>query len=290
MRQIIIIGYGPAGISAAIYLKRSGFEPLVIGKDHGALKGYTGLIDNYYGLKAMTGDDLIQEGLAQAKRLNIDVIHDTVLSIVPLDEGFQIVAKDKTYEASRILLATGKTRTPLSVPGFKTYLGKGISLCAACDGYFFRKKKVAVIGCGDFMKHEVEVLEHLIDDITIFTNNKRLEVDVNHLVVDDTILEFKGDHRCRQIVTSKQTYDIDGIFIALGTPSTLNFAKQLGIIIENNNVLVNTNYETNVEGVYAIGDMIGGQLQISKAVYDGMSAAIHLSSLFKSDKKNQNPM
>jgi thioredoxin reductase (NADPH) len=85
MRQIIIIGYGPAGISAAIYLKRSGFDPLVIGKDHGALKGYTGLIDNYYGLsKAMNGDDLIQEGLAQAKRLNIEIIHDTVLSITYL--------------------------------------------------------------------------------------------------------------------------------------------------------------------------------------------------------------
>jgi thioredoxin reductase (NADPH) len=122
-------------------------------------------------------------------------------------------------------------------------------LCAACDGYFFRKKKVAVIGCGDFMKHEVDVLEHLIDDIAVFTNNKDLEVSLNRIVIEDEILEFKGDHKLRQIVTSKQAYDVDGVFIALGTPSTINFAKQLGIIIENNNVVVDRNYETNIEGI-----------------------------------------
>jgi thioredoxin reductase (NADPH) len=283
MKQVIIIGYGPAGISAAIYLKRAGIDPLVIGKDFGALEGYTDLIENYYGFdEPIEGSKLIQQGIDQAKRLGIEVLQDAVISLKTDDIGFLVVTSKHRYHAKSVLLSTGKTRTMLNIPGFNKFRGKGISMCATCDGYFYRRKKLAIIGCGAYMLHELEYLNRISQDVTIFTHGNQLSADVEQKMIYDPIVSFKGTDKVTHIETTKGLYEVDGVFIALGVPSSIDFASQLGVIVEKNSLVVDENYQTNIEGLFAAGDIIGGKLQIAKAVYDGMEAADSIYRYLKS--------
>jgi thioredoxin reductase (NADPH) len=274
MKKIIIIGYGPAGVSAAIYLKRVGINPLVIGKDLGALQGYSDLVENFYGTgKPISGTELIENGIQQAKGLGIEVISESVISLKQEDDHFVVLTTNNRYETKSVLLATGKTRQTLNIPGFVKYRGKGISMCAICDGYFYRKKKIAIVGCGPYMLHELDYLSKIAKDITIFTNGNPLDASVSQPVIHDKIVKFSGDSKIQHIETKNNRYEVDGVFIALGIPSSVEFAGQLGVIVEKNNLVVDENYQTNIDGLFAAGDIIGGKLQIAKAVYDGMLVA-----------------
>jgi len=282
MKKIIIIGYGPAGISAAIYLKRQGIDPLVIGKDLGALEGYDDKVENFYGLaEPIDGKELILNGIKQAKHLGIEVLTDSVISLKSVGETFEVITEKKTYETKAVLLATGKTRRTMKRAGFTQFRGKGISMCATCDGFFYRRKKVAVIGCGAYMLHELEYLKKMTKDVTIFTDGHDVDAVVDVPVVKGKITKFVGDGKLTHIETTEGSYEVDGAFIALGTPSSVEFASQLGVIIEKNNLVVDANYMTNIPGLFAAGDIIGGKLQIAKAVYDGMNAADAIYSYLK---------
>lgn len=274
MRQVTIIGCGPAGISTAIYLKRSNIDCLVIGKDFGALKDYPKTIENYYGFKdPISGNELISNGIDQAKRLGVDVITDDVIALFDRGSFFEIKTSSNTFTSKTVILTTGKVRLTLDVPGFRTFRGKGVSLCAACDGYFYKKKKLAIIGSGAYMQNELNYLKRLTDDITIFTNATPLTDDVDCPVIHEPLKALIGDHKVTHIETHLSRYPIDGVFLAIGAPSSLEFASQLGVIVEKGSVVVDQNYQTNISGLFAAGDIIGGKLQIAKAVYDGMNAA-----------------
>jgi thioredoxin reductase (NADPH) len=274
MRDIIIIGNGPAGITAAIYLKRAGLDPLVIGKDLGALDGYEDLVENFYGFKnPIKGYELIENGVLQAKNMGIEVISDSVISLKTENDIFHVITPKVEYLAKTVLLATGKTRTTLNKPGFKEFRGKGISMCATCDGYFYRRKKIAIVGCGAYMLHELEYLNRISSDVIVFTDGNTLNENIDNHIIHDKIKRFKGEGKITHIETEHGLYEVDGVFIALGVPSSIEFASQLGVIVEKNNLTVNEKYETNVKGLFAAGDIIGGKLQIAKAVYDGMLTA-----------------
>lgn len=285
MKKVIIIGQGPSGISAAIYLKRAGIDPLVIGKDHGALEGYDDLVENFYGQASpLEGKAIIQNGIAQAKGLGIEVIQDAVISLSSHEKGFLVKTATSMYESKTVLLATGKKRETLTRPGFNQYRGKGISMCAVCDGFFYRKKKIAVIGCGAYMLHELEHLKRMSKDVMIFTDGHPLDATVDVPVITDRIKKFKGEDKLTHIETKDHSYEVDGAFIALGTPSSVEFASQLGVIVEKGNLVVDQSYQTNIEGLFAAGDIIGGKLQIAKAVYDGMMAADAIFDYLKKKK------
>jgi thioredoxin reductase (NADPH) len=282
MKNIVIVGHGPAGISTAIYLKRAGYHPIVIGKGYGSFSYDDIQIENYYGFaNPINGKDLVDQGIAQAKRLGIDMIYDAVLDLVDLGDGFEVKTEKRSFEASAVLLATGKRRLTLCIPGFQKYRGKGISFCATCDGFFYRKKKLAIIGSGPYMQQELKVLENLSSDITVFTHGKALKGKVDHVVNTSKILAFEGDTKISSIKTSEGSFPVDGVFVAIGTPSSLDFAEKLGVIVENNNLFVDKSYQTNVEGLFAAGDVIGGKLQIAKAVYDGMMVADSIQKYLK---------
>lgn len=285
MYDCIIIGKGPAGISGAIYISRSNLKVLVIGKDDTALKK-AHLIENYYGFEnPITGEELFEIGIKQAEKQNIEIKNDEVVDIKWNDNFFTVITVNAEYEAKTILLATGKSRNSANINGVKEFEGRGISYCAICDGFFYKNKKIAVIGSGEYALHEAEILKNISDDVTIFTNGRELpqnkSIEITNYI-EGKIDAIKGKEKASKIVLADNTvYDIDGIFIAEGTATSVDFAKKLGIFLDNNNIKVDENMQTNIPGIYAAGDCTGGLLQISKAIYDGAKSGLSIAKKVK---------
>lgn len=261
MYDCLVVGKGPAGITCAIYLKRFNLNPLVIGKDNGSL-GKSPLIENYYGIKSISGDDLIELGVEQAKRLGIEVVSDEVLDI----SSNSVTTTKQNYEGKCVFLALGKERKTIKNASF--YEGKGLSYCAICDGFFYKNKKIGLVGSGSFMEKEKEILLRFTKDISIFK--------------EDDVSLYGEDH-LEGIETKDGKFPLDGVFIATGA-NGFSLAKHLGLELSNGSLVVH-NYMTNMDGVFAGGDVIGGLTQITKASYDGMNAAMAIKDyLLKTQK------
>lgn len=286
MNDIIIIGQGPAGISAAVYIARAGFKVTVIANGYGSLEK-TDKIENYYGFtNPISGMELIENGINQAKRLGVNIINEEVTSISK-EENFIVKTNVNKYESKTVLLATGKPRQSVKIKGFEQFRGNGISFCAVCDGFFYRNKRLAVIGNGDYAASELEELLMFTKDITLFTNGLQLQtnkIPENIKIVNDKITEITGTDYAEGIVTENGKYDVDGIFVALGTASATDFAAKIGVMLEGNDIKVDESYMTNVDGLFAAGDCIGGFLQVSKAVSDGAVASKGIIKYLKSNK------
>ena len=274
MQEIVIIGSGPAGVSAATYLKRFNKNVLVITSDSSTLST-AHLIENYYGFKSISGDDLYNNGLEQLKHLEVEVLNETVLEI-EFYSHFLIKTDKRVIEAKKVILATGKARNKLKIKNYKDYEMRGLSYCATCDGFFYRDLRIGLIGSGQAMLHELEFLKNISNNITVFSDGEDITVE-GVKVVKDKLVSFYGNDMLEGIETDVAKYDLDGVFVAIGTAGTFDFIKHLGIATDsNNNILVNENYQTNIPNLYAIGDAIGGVLQITKASYDGMMLAYKL--------------
>ena len=279
MIDTIIIGCGPAGVSAAVYLKRFNREVCVIGTDNTTLN-VAHQIDNYYPFSGISGKELFDLGIKQLKDLNIDLIKEVVTSIEYFGH-FIIKTTENTYEAKRVILATGKARNKLKIKNAKEYEAKGLSYCATCDGFFYRNQKIGIIGSGSAMMHELDFLKNISNDITIFTDGEELSLE-GFNVVKEKLISFYGEDYLEGVETTLTKYPLDGMFVAIGDASTFDFIKHLGINTdEKNNIIVDENYTTNIKNLYAIGDAIGGVLQIAKAVYDGMMVAHSINKELK---------
>ena len=279
MKDVIVIGQGPSGISCAIYLKRFNLNPIVIAKDFGALETKA-TIENYYGIESIDGKKLIQKGIDQAKKLGIEVINEEVISIENYGT-FEVITNKNKYEGKAVYLAVGKAKAKLNKKGLKEFEGKGISYCATCDGFFFRKKRIGIVGSGDYMLKELEVLRNFSDDIIVFSSS---DLDIKEKVVKDEIIEFYGDDKLEGVKTINDDYKLDAVFIALGSLDAFSIAKHLGLILDEKNNIVVNDYMSNIEGVFAGGDVIGGLLQVSKASSDGANAAFSINKYLKSRK------
>lgn len=276
MYDVIVIGSGPAGITAAIYAKRRSLSILVMSKGMGALQKAE-KIDNYYGFESgISGKELYENGVKQAKNLGIDFIEDEVINIEYINQ-FTIETVNSKYEAKAVILATGVSRNVPNIKGIKEFEGKGVSYCAVCDSFFYKGKDVAVLGDGNYAIHEFETLKPIASSVTILTNgnimveNRDSSIEVN----SKKIREFRGDTKLEEVEFEDNTIqNLNGVFIAMGTASSSDLARKIGARIENNNIVVNENMETTVPGLFACGDCTGGLLQISKAVYEGAKAGL----------------
>ena len=284
MYDIIIIGSGPAGVSAAVYAKRGGANVLVISKDTGTL-GKAKKIENYYGFKNISGKDLYENGLKQLENLNIEFVKDEVVQLNYTSQ-FEVTTVNYIFQAKYVVLATGVSRNVPNIKGIKEFEGKGVSYCAICDAFFYRNKDVAVLGSGNYAIHEAEILKPVVKSVILLTNSEKLvenrDIDLN--VNEKKVREVRGFEKVDEIVFEDDTaQNINGIFVAIGTASTNDLARKIGARVENNKIIVNDNLETTVPNLYACGDCTGGILQISKATYEGTKVGLEIVNKLKNN-------
>ena len=279
MYDVVIIGAGPAGISASLYAKRANKKVLVLYYGESSLEK-AHKIDNYYGFEeGITGKELFNDGINQAKNLGVEIKNEEVLNIEKNDNVFNIICKNNNYESKTLIIATGSKVVNPNIEGIKEFEGKGISYCAICDGFFYRNKNVAVIGNGEYAISEANDLKDIVNKITILTNGEELEVDCDYEVIGTKINRILGDKKVETIeFEDGSKLQIDGIFIAIGKAGGLDFAKKIGVIVENNNIVVDKNMHTNIEGLFVCGNLTGGLLQVCKAVYEGAVAGLEASN------------
>lgn len=215
--DVIVVGSGPAGISASLYARRRKLSVLIISKGDGAL-GKTEKIDNYYGFSdGISGKELYQNGIKQAKKLGVELIEDEVVALSYI-ENFEIETINSKYIAKSVILATGTNRITPNIKGIQEFEGKGVSYCAICDAFFFKGKDVAVLGNGNYAIHEMEQLKPIVGSVSILTNGEQIveNRDVAVEVDNRKIREFRGDNKIEEIEFEDHTKrKVNGVFIAI---------------------------------------------------------------------------
>ena len=278
MYDVIIIGAGPAGISAGLYTKRANLKVLIIYKEKAGLEK-ANLIENYYGFeKGITGTELYQTGIKQAKHLGIDIKKEEVINVQIKENGeYKIITENQSYDSKTVIFATGNKKNKPKIKGIKEIEGKGVSYCAVCDGFFYKNKDISVLGNGKYAISETNELINIAKSITILTNGEKApEIRADNVKIDTRkVREVRGENKIQEIeFEDNSKIKTDGLFIALDIARSSEFAKKLGIMTNKDKIIVNENMETNIPGIYAAGDCTGGLLQVSKAVYEGTKAGL----------------
>ncbi len=278
--DIVIIGAGAAGLSAALYTVRAGLVTTVVRLDAGSL-GRADKIENYFGFAApVSGRMLLAATEQNLRRLGCRFMDGEVVSIRGEREGFSVSFADGTAEeCACVLLATGRSLPAPRIRGLKEFEGKGVSHCAVCDGFFFRGKAVGVLGSGEFALSEARELLPLAASVAFLTNGEEPSfVTLENEAFDfypQKVIELNGAEKLSSVTFEDgAVLPLDGLFVAPGSAGALDFASHLGIISENGIIVVDADGMTNVPGVFAAGDCTGAPYQVSVSVGRGCTAAL----------------
>lgn len=289
MYDTIIIGNGPAGISTALYTTRANLKTLIIGKDTGALKN-AHEIENYYGFEhPISGKQLIENGVQQAKRLGATIMQDEVVGLGYFDR-FEVTTKNEVFYSDSLVIATGTSRNTPGINGLKELEGRGVSYCAVCDAFFYRGKDVAVLGNGDYALHEAMELLSTAHSVTLLTNGEKAPFIHDSRIFVDTrkIKTILGTETLEAVeFEDNSKKELSGLFIAVGVAGSTDLAKKIGAQTEANKIIVDEKGATSIPGVFAAGDCTGGLLQISKAVYEGTFVGTEVIKYIRKLKKEQ---
>ena len=287
--DLIIIGMGPAGVSAAIYAKRAGLNVLCL--DKAMIGGYVNYIDkveNYPGM-IMSGPDLAFKFYEHIKELDIEFVNKEVISVLD-DEVKKVVTSDTEYLCKNVLVATGRVPRKLGLKNEDLLEGRGISHCALCDGSFYKGKTIAVVGGGDSALQETLYLSNLCEKVYLIHRRDEFRVTGSLLekvqdkdnivrVMNTNIIELEiEDEKLHSILLdSGDELEVDGLFIYVGFVPGTKFADDLKITDDEGYIIVDNRFESKRKGIYAVGDIIKKDIyQISTAVGDGAVAAINI--------------
>ena len=288
--KVVILGSGIAGMTAGIYLKRGGLDVLVV-EDNipGGVLNEIPSIENYPGYEEISGPDLAMNIYNQLTKLGVKILNKKITSI---DLNNKIINNNIKYEY--LVIATGRKSRMLSLEHEKELLGKGISTCALCDGFFYKDKKVAVVGGGSSSLTEALYLSKICKEVIIIHRRDKLTADkylidkVNStknikVLYNSNITKYNQNNNKLTSVTinNKDNLEVEGVFLAIGsTPNSEIF----NVNKDNNYIIVDSNYMTNIDKVYAIGDVIKKDYyQLSTAASDAVVVA---SNIIKRDNKN----
>jgi thioredoxin reductase (NADPH) len=297
----IIIGSGPAGLTAAIYLGRAGQKCLVLEKDF--VGGYTAKIahiENYPGYETINGMDLTQIMAKQAEKFGATIVYPVEVVDMELQgEVKRVRTRDEVYDAYAVIISIGVARKKLEVPGAKEFLGKGVSYCATCDGNFFKGREVAVVGSDNEAAEEALHLADLAEKVTMIPhkeldivnavmarlksrpNVEILPVSKIHAVVGDELvtgLKISRDG-------NEQVIPLEGVFIAMGsTPISQLILRAGGLTDDRGCLIVDKHQRMNLDGVFAAGDCTCGGMQIVTAAGEGAVAGMRAASSIRKIK------
>jgi thioredoxin reductase (NADPH) len=275
-RNVIIIGSGPAGLTAALYTARANLKPLVIeGLEAGGQLMLTTLVENWPGHRdGIMGPELMGEMRAQAERFGAEIVRGHVTSVDLQSRPFKVTLSDGEHECRTLIIATGASARLLGLPSERALIGHGVSTCATCDGYFFRGKPIAVVGGGDSAMEEAIFLTRFASHVTVIHRrdtlraskimqdkafaNEKITFEWNAEVesVDDTAKGEVTAINLRSNVTGeRKSIPVDGVFVAIGhTPNTTLFTGQLDMDA-NGYLVTHDGTRTSVPGVFACGDV-----------------------------------
>ena len=274
MPSIIIVGSGPAGISAALSAVRAGVDTTVLTKGPGALDRAE-KIENYYGFaQPVSGTELERRSMENARRLGVQFVTAEAVGLTYTDRlTVETVGKD--YPADAVILATGASRAVPRIPGLAGLEGHGVSYCAACDAFFYRGRDVAVLGSGEYALHEVQALLPVAHSVTLLTGGAPLTAQFPPEVAVQTeaVEAILGEERVTGVqLKDGRTLEVSGVFVALGVAGSTALARKLGAEVNGSRIVVDDHMQTSLPGLYAAGDCTGGLLQVANAVYEGAVA------------------
>lgn len=284
MYECVIIGGGPAGMAAALYLKRRGINPLII--EEKALGGtllLTDNIENYMGYLSISGFDLASNMASQINNLDISVIYKKVLK-VSFDKNFIIDLGDSKINAKNVIVSSGKSFNKLK--GSDKFLGKGVSYCAVCDGFFYKGKDVAVVGGGNSAFSEALYLSDLCDKVYVIVRGS-IKADLilrdkvfnkeNVFIVNASIKEFIGEDILSGVLLDNgDRLNLSGVFLAIGGKPNTDFLD-IDLKTENGYLVCDKSLMTSFNGLYGAGDVIlKDYYQIMTAINDGIIAALNV--------------
>ena len=293
MYELIILGAGPAGMTAAVYAARKRLNTLLLSKDVGGQVLWTTGVENYMGYQFIEGAELIKKFEEQVKQFPVEQkVNQEISSVTKTDNGFEVTTdKGESYQAKAVIIATGKRPRQLNVPGEEKLKGKGVTYCSICDGPLFSGEKVAVIGGGNSALEAaddmVKMAEHvylvsltpltgdqiLIDKVTEASN---VSIFLEHEVLEIEGGDFVEGIRIRNMKSGEEKrLEVAGIFVEIGLLPNSEFARGLATLNKPGEIEVNITCETGIPGLYAAGDVTNApEKQIVVAAGEGAKAAL----------------
>ena len=288
--DLVIVGGGPAGLTAGIYAARSGLKTVVVEK--GVLGGQvatTPVVENYPGLKQIGGKTLVDIMVTHALEYVQIFPGEGVVEITPNDP-INVQTTRRKFKTKAVLMTTGATHKHLGVPGESRLSGHGVSYCSTCDGPLFKGKKVIIVGGGNSAATEALHLHHIGVDVTLVHRKGNLKAQdflVKNLIQNNIpilfnteVKEIRGKHNVEEVLLynndNKESYprSVNGVFIAIGYDPAVELAKKIGLDLTDEGFIKHDNYRTNIPGIYTAGDVSGGYKQIVTAAGHGAEAAL----------------
>lgn len=296
MYDIIIIGSGFAGYSAAIYSARYNLKTLVVGKVPGGAIVVASEVENYPGFKKISGLELMNKFEEQAKGSGAEIVVDEVLGIIKQDKSFKVETRGKKeFEAKTIILASGTDRRKLDVPGAGDYEGKGVHYCAICDSVFYKDKVVAVVGGSNSAAHSALLLSRFAKQVYFIYRREKLrsepvlvdEVEKTkniEIIYKTNVVEVKGSKFVEKAMLDNEykgskELELDGIFVEVGSVPSSAIAKELGVkLTDSGEIIVNESCETNVKGIFGAGDVTN--IVVKQGIVAASQGAIAATSAY----------
>lgn len=293
--DVVIIGCGPAGLSAAIYAARAQLKTLILGdyKKSNLYKSH--IIANYFGFPtSLTGPELTLLGIDHAKLFGTEHVFNEVVDIKINDGAAFTISDEKKqkYSAKTIIIATGQSYALSGIKNEKELTGKGVSYCVVCDGFFFKDKNVVVIGAGNYAGEEALQLLAYTKKVTILSHGKDFNfspeikeaLDKEDIKYEKTvrIKEVNGNGKSEKIILSDgKEIPAEGVFMAVGAAGATAFAKMLGLQMNGNYIKADLDGRTNIPGIFAAGDCTGSPPQVATSVGNGCNAALSAIKLLR---------
>jgi len=293
-KELVIVGGGPAGLAAALYAARLGLNAVLLeAKVVGGQAAEAAFIENYPGFEHIRGMELIDKMRSQVEKFGCEIREmEPVRKIVKEDGKLRVITSSEEYVADAVIIASGRERKKLGALGEEEFKGRGVSYCATCDAPLYRGKRVVVVGGGNTAASEALYLSEVAKEVHLVHRREDLRAEkalkerlkergvIFHW--NSVLKAIEGDQLVRRVVLQnlktgeEESLNVDGVFIAIGEIPSSRLAVDLGVNVdEEGYILVDRKQMTNVEGVFAAGDVTGGVMQVATAVGEGAAAAVN---------------